>query len=228
MNSINSAYPLVEALYDITPDASAFEDVAMVAWDLIGNKHTRLYRYVTDSKNQQITLPCNASIIESVSIPCVDAQYTSNKTDFGNPQAVFTERYIDAWKYKESPFNTKGKLIGYKESDGVLYLDRDYKNVVVIYHGILMDEEDNLPLINDKEARAIAAFVAYRELYKDGLKKRDKNTLQIAKDIEQEWLRRCNAARIPEHLSQNDMNQILDVKYRSERKQYGRSLKPII
>lgn len=85
-----------------------------------------------------------------------------------------------------NPFNVKGKLISYKESNDVIYLDGNYSNVTVVYHGVLMDEEDNLPLINDKETRAIAAFVAFRELYKDGLRKRDKNTLQIAKNVEQE------------------------------------------
>lgn len=228
MNSLNTVFPLIEALYGITPDTDTFEEVALVAWDLIGNKHTRLYRYVADSKNQQIKLPCNADIIESVSVPMVDAQYTSNRTDFGNPNAVFVEKYIDYWKKDSSPFATKGKLISYKLAGGILYLDGDYKNVTVIYHGVLMDDEDNLPLINDKEARAIAAFVAYRQLYKEGLMKRDKNTLQIAKDVEQEWLRRCNAARIVEHLSQNDANMILDAKYREDRKFYGKTYKGII
>lgn len=228
MNSLNAVYPLVESLYGISPDTDTFEDVALTAWGLIGNKHTRLYKYTADAKNGQIKLPCNASIIESVSIPLVDAQSTSNKTDFGNPNAVYVEKYIDSFKHVMNPFNVKGKLISYKESNDVIYLDGNYSNVTVVYHGVLMDEEDNLPLINDKETRAIAAFVAFRELYKDGLRKRDKNTLQIAKDVEQEWWRRCNAARIPEHLSQNDANMILEAKYREDRKFYGKSYKSIV
>jgi hypothetical protein len=54
------------------------------------------------------------------------------------------------------------------------------------------------------------------------------NTIKLASSIQAEWLKLCNAARIPEHLSQNDMDRILDVKVRYDRKQYGKSHKPIL
>ena len=116
----------------------------------------------------------------------------------------------------EDPFNQRGKYVKYKEGDGVLYFNRDYHRVMVVYHGIIADEEDGLPLINDKEMEAIAAFIAYRELYKDTLRKRDftKMSLAFIQDMKEEWLRKCNAARIVEHISQNEMNAILDIKAR--------------
>ena len=99
---------------------------------------------------------------------------------------------------------------------------------MVVYHGIFADEETGLPLITDKELRALTTYVAYVTLYKEGLKKKDSGALQIAQDLYQKWLRQCNAARIPEHLSQNEMDSILDVKTRWDRKQYGRSYKPTL
>jgi hypothetical protein len=44
---------------------------------MIGTKHTRLYRYITDTENKEIYLPCNCNIIESVTIPVADAQLSS-------------------------------------------------------------------------------------------------------------------------------------------------------
>ena len=41
---------------------------------------------------------------------------------------------------------------------------------MVVYHGYLADE-DGLPLINEKEQRAIAAFLAYTSIYKQSLKR---------------------------------------------------------
>lgn len=41
---------------------------------------------------------------------------------------------------------------------------------MVVYHGYFADDE-GLPLINEKEQRAIAAFVAYATLYKENLKR---------------------------------------------------------
>ena len=79
----------------------------------------------------------------------------------------------------QEPFHQRGKLLKYKEGDDVLYFDRDYKNVMVVYHGILADE-DGLPLINDREMRALSAFVAYVELYKEAIKKRNKDSLSLA------------------------------------------------
>lgn len=104
-------------------------------------------------------LPCNASIVESVHIPVPDSQMTSNKTDFGNIDSAYIERYIDYWKFAEDPFYSRGKLLKYKEGDSVLYFDRDYKKVKVVYHGVIADEDTGLPLINDKEEKALVAFV---------------------------------------------------------------------
>ena len=101
---------------------------------------------------------------------------------------------------------------------------------MVVYHGILCDDEEGLPLINDKEMKAIASFVAWREMLKNMLSKGSttKYAFALVQTVEAEWLKNCNAARIPEHLSQNDMDAILDVKYRWDRKNYGKSLKPIL
>lgn len=228
--NFKSAYSMVQTLYGIEPDPNTFEDVALVAWDKINNKHTRLYRYVADTKDKELQLPCNVSVIESVHIPITDATITSNKDDYVNMNSVWTEHYIDAWPSLNNPFNTKGKLVKYKEGDGVLYFDRDFKNVMVVYHGILCDEEDGLPLINDKEMKAIASFVAWREMLKDLLRKgtTSKYAFALVQTVEAEWLKHCNAARLPEHISQNEMDAILDVKYRWDRKSYGKSLKPIL
>ena len=57
---------------------------------------------------------------------------------------------------------------------------------MVVYHGILMDEDSQLPLLNDKELRAVATYVAYICLYKEGIRKRDVNIIKLAKDVQQE------------------------------------------
>jgi hypothetical protein len=58
--------------------------------------------------------------------------------------------------------------------------------------------------------------------------KRDGGIIQLAQTIKTEWLQLCNAARIPAHLSQNDMDSVLDAKVRYDRKQYGKSFKPLL
>lgn len=225
--NFKSAYPLIDTLYGVEVEEDDFEDAGLVAWDLINNKHTRLYRYVGDVHNGELQLPCNVDEIESVHVPINDAQMTSNKDHFHWTGSMFVEGYIDLWQHFDDNFNQRGKLVDYKEGDNVLYFKHNYPRVMVVYHGVLVDDEDGLPLINDKEQKAIAAYVAYRTLFKEGVRKKDQNSLALANAINTEWLKLCNSARIPEHLSQNDMNTILDAKTRWDRKLYGKSYKPI-
>ncbi len=229
LHSFNSVYPLAESLYGVTAKESDYEDVALDGYERIGNKHTRLYRYVGDVVNGKLELPCNVAegVIESVHIPIPDTQRTSNISDWNSLSSLWTESFIDFKKIDEDPYWTRGKYVKYDEGNDVLYFSHDYKRVMVVYHGILMDD-DQLPLLNDKEIKAIAAYVAYMSLFKEGLQKRDGNIIKIAQVVKEDWLRLCNAARIPEHLSQNDMDRILDVKVRYDRKHYGKSLKPIL
>lgn len=225
---LNAAYSLAQTLYGVEPSPTDFEDIALNAWTLINNKHTRLYKYVGDTENHELSLPCNVDIIESVHIPIEDAQMTSNKTVFNSIETLFIENYINCWKRIDDPYYNVGKLVKYKEGDNTLYFTRDYKRVMVIYHGILVNNETGLPMITDKEMQAIAAYVGFALLYRESLIKRDKNLMQMAMQVKQEWLRACTAARVPEHLSQNDMDKILDASVRWDRKQYGKSLHSLL
>lgn len=230
---INGAYGLCEDLYGVSPDENSFEDLALEAWGRINNKHTRLYRFIGSVKNGELQLPCNVDEIESVHIPVPDAQVTTSLSDNYWTDNVWIERYIDHRKHLSDPYWTPGKLVKYDEGNGVLYFSRDYPNVMVVYHGILANEDDGLPLVNEKELRAIAAFVAYTTLYKESLKRVNidkynfKYNIQMLQSVKEDWLRLCNAARVKERLNQNDMDRILDVKTSWDRKKYGSSLKPI-
>ena len=222
LSNIKAAYGLCDSLYGVTPDENSFEDLVLTAWNKIGTKHTRLYRYEGSVEDGVLKLPCNVDVIESVHVPIPDAQMSSNSSNYPW-QNVWIESYIDFFPRLNDPYFQPGKLVKYDEGDGELYFPHNYPKVLVVYHGILADDEDGLPLVNDKELTAIATFVAYASLYKDGIKKRDVNTVKLAQTIKEDWLRACNAARIPEHMSQNDMDAILDAKTSWNRKSYHKS-----
>ncbi len=225
--SINGAYGLCESLYDITPDEDTFEDIALEAWRKINNRHTRLYRFIGSVSKGKLKLPCNVDEIESVHIPIPDAQVTSDLSyDFWT-ENIWIESYIDHRKHLEDPYWTRGKLVKYDEGNNELIFAHDYPRVMVVYHGIIVDDE-GLPLVNDKELSAIATFVAYTSLYKESIKKRDGNLLKLAQVVKEDWLRQCNAARVKPYLNQNDMDRILDAKMSWNRKTYGKSYKPTL
>jgi len=227
LHSINAAAALMLDLYDVEVSQGSFEDLALNAWELIGQKHTRLYRYIADTKDRMLELPCNLDVIESVHVPINDAQMTSNQDVFHSIQTLWVENYIDLWKRLEHPIIGRGKLVKYWESGNQLQFSRDYRNVMIIYHGTIIDD-DGMPMVNDKELRAISAYIAYVHLQKEAIKLKDRSLMEMSQIVKRDWLKYCNAARIPCHLSQNDMDQILDVKVRWDRKQFGKSLKAIL
>lgn len=100
-------------------------------------------------------------------------------------QSIATETYIELRPSLDSPFYNEEKLVKYKIAGNRLQFDKNYKNVKIVYHGIITDDVD-LPLINDKEMRAIAAYVAYARTYREGLMKKDSNIISMANVIKAE------------------------------------------
>ena len=50
----------------------------------------------------------------------------------------------------------------------------------------------------------------------------------MAQVIKSQWLLHCDAARVPEYISQNDMDDLLDVFSSHNKKVYGKSYKPTV
>lgn len=226
-NNFKSVYSQAHILYGTSMDTTNFEDICLNGWELIGNKQTSLYKYTTSIENKRIKLPCNVEFIEAVFGPFEDAQTSSNIGIYPDVYNQWVEEFIESWKLNKNVFYNKGALLKYRQEGDYLVFDRDYGNVTILYHGIIVDEE-GLPYLTDKEVQALAAYCAYIDMYKKSLIQKDGNLFQLATAVKSDWLRLCNAARIPAHLSQNDMNDVLDVKTRWDRKMYGKKFAPIL
>lgn len=226
-NNFKSVYSQAHILYGTTLDTTNFEDIALSGWELIGNRQTTLYKYTTSTEHRKIQLPCNVDVIEAVFAPFVDAQTSTNYSIYPNIYNRWIEEYIESWKNNKSVFYDKGALLKYRQEGDYLVFDRDYPNVTILYHGIVVDEE-GLPYLTDKEVQALAAYCAYIDIYKKSLVQKDGNLFQLATAVKSDWLRLCNSARIPNHLSQNELNDVLDVKTRWDRKIYSKNFKPIL
>lgn len=226
-NNFKSVYSQAYILYGTTLDTTNFDDIALNGWELIGNRQTSLYKYTTSTENKKIQLPCNVDIIEAVFAPFVDAKTTNSYSIHPDMYNQWVEEYIESWRKNKNVFYDKGTLLKYHQEGDYLIFERDYTNVTILYHGVIVDNE-GLPYLTDKEVQALAAYCAYMDIYKKSLIQKDGNLFQLAVAVKNDWLRLCNAARIPTHLSQNELNDVLDVKTRWDRKQFGKSFKPII
>lgn len=228
MENFNSAYYQTHLLYETELTPEEFEEIGLIAWGKIGNRRTRLYRYVTDIQcpDNTVELPCNCDIIEAVTYGFEEWNYVTNDTVNGDYASQFIENYIESRKLYSDPLYVSGKYAKFERVGDTLYFEKNYGHVNILYKGIILDEE-GLPEINHKEKDAIACYCACTKRFKEGWKNHNQNMLQEAQLLEQRWLKLCDAARVPIHLSQNDMNEILDAKSSWNRKIFNKGYKPV-
>lgn len=227
-NDFHYAMYLTSSLYGVEMQPDEWEEIALIAWNLIGNKKYRLYKYTTtvDKETLSIELPCNADIIEAVTYGFEDWNYTTNTTPNGDYNSAFVESYIEGRKLFNNPLYASGRFVKYTRIGDTLYFDKAWGKINILYKGVLMGDDD-LPEINDKEARAIATYVAYTYKFKEGIVTSNANIIQMSTLLEQKWTRYCDAARVPVNLNQNDMDKILDAKTSWNRKIHNKSYKPV-
>lgn len=228
MNDFNYIYTVANSLYGLELEPEQFEELGLTAWNLIGNKTVRLYNYSADIScdDLSVQLPCNCDIIEAVTYNHEDWNYSTNKTVNGDYNSQFTEQYIEARKLYQAPLYISGKYAKYERVGDTLYFDKDYGKVNILYKGIILDE-DGLPQVNEKEALAIATYIAFATKQKQGWITNNQNIIQLAQYLYQQWLKYCDSARVPLSIDQNTMNQVLDAKSSWNRKVYNKAYKPI-
>ena len=228
MNDFNYIYTVANSLYGLELEPEQFEELGLTAWNLIGNKTVRLYNYSADIScdNLSVQLPCNCDIIEAVTYNHEDWNYSTNKTVNGDYNSQFTEQYIEARKLYQAPLYVSGKYAKYERVGDILYFDKDYGKVNILYKGVILDE-DGLPKVNEKEALAIATYIAFATKQKQGWITNNQNIIQLAQYLYQQWLKYCDSARVPLSIDQNTMNQVLDAKSSWNRKVYNKAYKPI-
>lgn len=224
------AISLAQTLYDVEGDTEDLEEIGLVAYNFIGNKNTLLKQETlsVNCEDGTIQLPCGVDVIEAVTYCGVeDWGYTSNTKQNGDLSSLYTENYIESQKAFLDPHYMSGKFVKYRRVGDKLYVNKGLDKVNILYHTEILDK-DGLPEINDKEAIAIANYIAYVVKYKEAIRTNNQAVLSMAQELKQQWLFHCDAARVPEHVSQNEMDAILEAQSSWNRKTHGRSYKSII
>ena len=231
MNNFKYAITLAQMLYDVDiNDMDTLIEIGLVAYNFIGNKNTHLEAEIVnvDSKSGLVKLPCKADLVEAITYPNIeDWNYTSNTKNFGDFNSLNIEQYIEKSKQSIDPLYLSGKLVKYRREGNYIYVTEPIGQVCVLYHSEQLDDDD-LPLINDKEAVAIADYIAYTIKYKEALRSNNSAVFQMAQTIKRQWLLHCDAARVPEYVGQNEMNDLLEIASSHNRKVHGRSYKPTL
>lgn len=226
---IHYAQYLASTLYGIEMSDADFEEIALIAYNHIGNKNCRIYRAFksVDPKTLSVELPCNAVQVISVCGALEDWERVTNKDWNGDPDSLAIEEYIEHTKIFKDPLYQPGHYLKYEQVGNTLYFDKPYHFVGILYRGEVVDC-DGLPEINDKEANAIAIYIAYTQKYKEALMTMDSNLMQVAQLLGQQWNIKCDQARTPEYINHNEMDEILNAKTSWNRKIHNKSYKPTL
>lgn len=226
MENFHYGLSLLDTIYGLDIPEEMYEEIALVGWNLIGNKRTRLYRYsvCVDQCSEGVQLPCNLIDLEAVTTDFEEWDYSNNTTPNGDINSAFTEQYIENRKAFKHPLYSSGKLIPYERVGDTLYFDKPYGKINILYKGLVLDEDD-LPEITEKEAMALATYCAYIIKYKEGLATNNVNIINVANALKVQWGIQCDQARVDHYMSQNEWDQVLDAKNSWNRKSFGKSLK---
>lgn len=226
LNPFYYAMTLLNTIFGLTIPEDQFEEIAIVGWNFIGNKRMKIYRYqaYADSCEEGVELPCNVDQIEAVTTDWEEWDYSTNDTPNGNIYSAFVESYIEHRKAFRDPLYARGKFIKYERVGNMLYFDRPYGKINILYRGVILDDE-GLPEITDKEALALATYCAYIIKFKEGIRTNNANMIKFSQELNRQWLTRVDQARNDYYLSQNEWDQILDAKTSWNRKSFGKSLK---
>lgn len=227
MQEFYSAMYQANLLYGVDIQVDDFEELGLIAWEKIGNKRVKTYRYCANINcdTHTVELPCNCDLIEAVTYNFEDWNYTDNIKPEGDINSAYVEGYIESRKAFNQPLYMHGKLVKYERVGNTLYINSGYKGKInILYRGVVLDD-NGLPELTNKEVDAIAAYVAYTLKYKQYLQTNNREILQQAQLLMNEWTRLCDAARVSEYVNQNEMNDILDAKTSWNRKVYNKTFK---
>lgn len=218
-------------MYGLELDPDTFETYGMSAWHKIGNKDIRpkvlKAEPICDGEGGwYICKPCNMDEIEAITLNIEDAQMTSATNNHPGMVNHPVEQWVEANKRDNADLYISGKFVKYRELGDRIYFNEPFKSVNVLYKTLYTDE-DGLPYLNMKEVEAIAAYCAFVHDRKQARLTKDASTFQLAQAEEAAWKRLCDAARVPESISQNQMNNIMDAAVSRDVHNYGRTYKPV-
>ena len=223
------AQVLANQLYNTDMEPEDFEELGLLAFDRIGNKRSILHKSCVKVTNDNtITLPENCGRIEALTYDFEDANFDSPLHNYGDIDSINIENNIEQTKELTSPQYISGRYVKYTTDGNTLYLKDDCRGKVLnlLYYENIVNEDD-LPQITYKEALAIATYVAQVQMFKKAIATNNSGLMQMAQLLEKKLAYYIDQARIPDYISQNEINEILDTKSSYDRKVYGKSYKPI-
>jgi hypothetical protein len=248
--NIRSGISVLLRDYGLHMDEYDFIDSSISHMRDIKNFGTTEYLAVLSvNEKGEAVLPCNLDIIDAVMSTKMGLKAFRDRVQYTLNEDVTNDDYLNSVAIMDSigfTINRQNYSNGYHDLSYEMVLPglTDYKNeegylsyqlegkiikvdsrlmnstIAVAYTGISTDSE-GYPLINYKQANALAALAARGILIKKSTKG-DKNAANMLEYIDSIAVRLKQAASIPEHIADNEIDSMLDAQVSFGRKTYKR------
>jgi hypothetical protein len=231
---------LLRDLFDINIQDDDYLERAYNIYREINNVATGIHlcKFTIDD-DCKVPMPCNLEYIEAVSSEISDgdnvivyeAPNWNDNVSYTLMSDIIKYRVRNTFNKDTLQLNPKGDFISYelRGTPGSYHLEFNEadkgREVYCIYRGIFMDHENN-PLLHRKEAEAIAYKLALLDTQKKAFKG-DNSAMQLLQMIETKSGIKMAAAKIAEHMTQNEIDQLLRAKTTHNRKVFWSSYKMI-
>jgi hypothetical protein len=233
--NIRAGIAVLKTMYSMHIDEYDYLDIAVDA--LRDIKHfgsTEYVAYITADKNGKVQLPCNMDSIDAVTTEHMGRKSYGSRVEMDIDGITGTDEYITqsnimdslnrVWRPGLGGLTGEG-YISYQLEGKTLRVDKSYagQKITVAYTGITTDLE-GLPIITRKQANALAAISA-RVLTVRGANKGDKGLASMVEYYTGISGRLIQAASIPENISDNELDEVLNCMNTFNKKTYKRPTK---
>jgi hypothetical protein len=233
-NFLNAKYRMKE-LFGITMQEEDFIEKAYRIYRRTGNVAVAIHQLCVEVQNCIVKLPCNVEFVDAVTTHDMSEVFKEDVFfSYEENHGPMTSSYYlpDAMlsapnrvNITKSQLHYDGQLIPYtivgKNECLKFNEEMEGQKVFIIYRGQILDE-DGLPALTNKEVDALAHWVAYEDTQKRVFMK-EPGMAEILAYIKPLAEVKFQAACIPEYLSQNFFDELLNAKTRMDRKVYGSS-----
>jgi len=233
--NIRAGLSVLKTMYGMHMDEYDYLDIAV---DTLRNiKHfgtTEYLSFITVDSSGKAMLPCNMDSIDAVTTQEMGRKAFASRVEFDMDGIVGTDTYysmegtIKALGLTARPglAGSSGKgYISYQLDGKTISVGREHagQRIALAFTGIATDLE-GLPLITRKQSNALAV-VAARVLAVRGANRGDKNLASMVEYYTGISGRLIQAASIPEDLTDNELDEVLNAKTSFNRKSINRPTK---
>jgi hypothetical protein len=231
IHNIRAGLIAAKTKYGVTMDEYDYLDLAVdFLRDVVDYDGGDYFTLVTSDEKGNLSLPCNLQVIDAVVNARLGLRRYRDRIPYNEDNPLSIDKSIEAYDrmdmlgvypdYSSIDRLGEGYLVYHFTDKRKIHVGKPNYEVLIAYQGINLDEE-SFPLITRKQINGLAAMVWFnRTLFKAN--KGDKiagNMLQVA---QLEAGRLKQAASIPEHINDNELDELLNAKTSFNRKAYRR------